>query len=55
MMASYSAGKSKVDLAIDPLITCKLCLSECVLQDMYELQDCQCVYCEPVSIGHRFR
>lgn len=47
MMASYSANKSTVDLAIDPLITCKLCLMECSLQDMYELQDCQCIYCEP--------
>lgn len=45
-MASFSASKSIVDLAIDPLITCKLCLSEYLLQDMYELKDCQCVYCE---------
>ncbi|KAJ8306501.1 hypothetical protein KUTeg_017046 [Tegillarca granosa] len=45
-MATYSAGKNKVDLAIDPLITCKLCLTECTLPEMYELHDCKCLYCE---------
>ena len=29
MMAVFSASRSVVDLAIDPLITCKLCLAEC--------------------------
>ena len=50
MMAVFSASRSVVDLAIDPLITCKLCLAECTLQDMYELHDCKCIYCLPVSI-----
>lgn len=45
-MATYSAGRNSVDLAIDPLITCRLCLLECSLQDMYELEDCKCLYCE---------
>ncbi|KAK6188459.1 E3 ubiquitin-protein ligase RNF144A [Patella vulgata] len=45
-MATYSASKSTVELAIDPLIMCKLCLMECPLQDMYELHDCKCLYCE---------
>ena len=49
-MAVFSASRSVVDLAIDPLITCKLCLAECTLQEMYELQDCRCIYCLPVSI-----
>ncbi|KAL3869975.1 hypothetical protein ACJMK2_042595 [Sinanodonta woodiana] len=44
-MATYSNSKNTVDLAIDPLITCRLCLSECALQDMYELQECRCLYC----------
>ncbi|XP_046361655.1 probable E3 ubiquitin-protein ligase RNF144A [Haliotis cracherodii] len=46
MMATYSASRSSVDLAIDPLITCKLCLMECLLPEMYELHDCKCLYCE---------
>ncbi|XP_064605347.1 probable E3 ubiquitin-protein ligase RNF144A-A [Liolophura sinensis] len=45
-MAVYSASKSSVDLAIDPLITCRLCLMECPLLEMYELHDCKCLYCE---------
>lgn len=48
-MAAYSASRNSVDLAIDPLITCRLCLVECSLQDMYELRDCKCLYCEKVS------
>lgn len=51
-MAAYSASRNSVDLAIDPLITCRLCLVECSLQDMYELRDCKCLYCEKVSIVH---
>ncbi|ESP05337.1 hypothetical protein LOTGIDRAFT_181176, partial [Lottia gigantea] len=45
-MATYSVAKSSVDLAIAPMIMCKLCLMECPLQDMYELIDCKCLYCE---------
>ncbi|KAK3091919.1 hypothetical protein FSP39_023734 [Pinctada imbricata] len=43
---SYSVSKNSVDLAIDPLITCRLCLTEVSLQDTYELRDCKCLYCE---------
>ena len=50
MMATYSASRNSVDLAIDPLITCKLCLSEYPLQDLYELKECKCLYCKNVSI-----
>ena len=49
-MAVYSASKGSVDLAIDPLIMCKLCLTECALKDMYELHDCKCLYCRSVSV-----
>lgn len=49
-MATYSASKNSVDLAIDPLITCKLCLAEHPLQDMYELYECKCLYCLAVSL-----
>ncbi|XP_048758848.2 E3 ubiquitin-protein ligase RNF144A-like [Ostrea edulis] len=45
-MATYTAGNNSVDLAIDPLITCQLCLMECSLREMYELKDCKCLYCE---------
>lgn len=48
-MAVFSASRSTVDLAVDPLITCKLCLAECTLDDMYELHDCKCMYCLSVS------
>uniref|UniRef100_A0A0L8HRQ0 RBR-type E3 ubiquitin transferase n=1 Tax=Octopus bimaculoides TaxID=37653 RepID=A0A0L8HRQ0_OCTBM len=46
VMATYSGSKNTVELAIDPLITCKLCLTECSLQEMYEIRDCRCLYCE---------
>ena len=49
VMATYSATGTSVELAIDPLITCKLCLMECTLPDMYELRDCKCLYCESVN------
>lgn len=45
-MAAYQGTKNSMDLAIDPLISCRLCLSECTLQEMYELHDCKCLYCE---------
>ncbi|XP_005101529.1 E3 ubiquitin-protein ligase RNF144A [Aplysia californica] len=45
-MAAYCTSKNTVDLAIDPLILCKLCLSECPLDAMYELVDCKCLFCE---------
>ncbi|XP_055885526.1 probable E3 ubiquitin-protein ligase RNF144A-A isoform X1 [Biomphalaria glabrata] len=45
-MATFSVSKNTVDLAIDPLILCKLCLSELPLVDMYELVDCKCLFCE---------
>ena len=48
-MATYSASKDTVDLAIDPLITCKLCLGEQPLAELYELADCKCLYCQAVS------
>ncbi|GAB1610681.1 probable E3 ubiquitin-protein ligase RNF144A-A [Argonauta hians] len=46
VMATYCGSKNTVQLAIDPLITCKLCLTECSLTDMYEIWDCRCLYCE---------
>ncbi len=49
VMAVYCASKSTVDLAVDPLITCKLCLMECPLHEMYELRDCKCLYCTMVT------
>ncbi|CAH1775556.1 unnamed protein product [Owenia fusiformis] len=45
-MAVYTCSKNQVDLAIDPIITCKLCLMECSPEDMYELRECKCLYCE---------
>ncbi|XP_052257465.1 probable E3 ubiquitin-protein ligase RNF144A [Dreissena polymorpha] len=45
-MATFSTSMTVVDLAIDPLITCRLCLSEYAPHDMYTLQDCGCIYCK---------
>ncbi|XP_072045437.1 probable E3 ubiquitin-protein ligase RNF144A-A [Amphiura filiformis] len=33
------------DLALDPLITCKLCLTEYAMKDMHQMKGCSCVYC----------
>ncbi len=49
-VAVFSSTRSTVDLAMDPLITCRLCLSEFHIQDMYELKDCKCLYCISVSL-----
>ncbi|XP_071508788.1 probable E3 ubiquitin-protein ligase RNF144A-A [Diadema antillarum] len=34
------------NLALDPVITCKLCLCECKLQEMHKMHKCACVYCK---------
>ena len=49
-MAVYSASRSSVDLAIDPLIMCRLCLTECPSHEMYELHQCKCLYCKMVRL-----
>ncbi|XP_038057464.1 probable E3 ubiquitin-protein ligase RNF144A [Patiria miniata] len=33
------------ELALDPLITCKLCLCEYSMKDLHQMQGCSCVYC----------
>lgn len=37
------------DLIPAPLVTCKLCLCEQSLDKMTMLQECQCIFCTPVS------
>lgn len=37
------------DLALAPLVTCKLCLCEQSLDKMTTLQECQCIFCTAVS------
>lgn len=37
------------DLIPAPLVTCKLCLCEQSLDKMTILQECQCIFCTPVS------
>ncbi|ELU14626.1 hypothetical protein CAPTEDRAFT_180577 [Capitella teleta] len=45
-MALFSAGEGgRVQLAVDPVMTCTLCLEEKALRAMYELQECKCKYC----------
>lgn len=37
------------ELAVDPLISCKLCLGEFPLEQMTTITQCQCVFCTLVS------
>lgn len=37
------------DLALTPLVTCKLCLCEQSLDKMTTLQECRCIFCTAVS------
>ena len=39
------------DLALDPLVSCKLCLGEFPLEQMTTITQCQCVFCTLVSIA----
>ena len=36
------------NLALDPMITCKLCLCECKLHEMHQMHRCSCIYCKKV-------
>lgn len=33
------------ELAVDPLVSCKLCLGEFPLEQMTTITQCQCVFC----------
>lgn len=37
------------ELAVDPLVSCKLCLGEFPLEQMTTITQCQCVFCTLVS------
>ncbi|XP_007950549.1 E3 ubiquitin-protein ligase RNF144B [Orycteropus afer afer] len=37
------------DLALAPLVTCKLCLCEHSLDKMTTLQECQCIFCTAIA------
>lgn len=45
------------DLALDPLVSCKLCLGEYPVEQMTTLAQCRCVFCTLVgaraSVGRR--
>lgn len=42
------------ELAVDPLVSCKLCLGEFPLEQMTTITQCQCVFCTLVSFGDFF-
>lgn len=43
---TMTAHKSEAgDLALEPLLTCKLCLCEYSLDKMTTLQECRCIFC----------
>lgn len=39
------------DLALDPLVSCKLCLGEYPVEQMTTLAQCRCVFCTLVGAG----
>lgn len=39
------------ELAVDPLVSCKLCLGEFPLEQMTTITQCQCVFCTLVRGG----
>ncbi|XP_070556672.1 probable E3 ubiquitin-protein ligase RNF144A-A [Ptychodera flava] len=43
--STSTASIGCTDLAVDPLISCKLCLMEHPLQDMHPMEQCSCIYC----------
>ncbi|BFZ16352.1 hypothetical protein BsWGS_19390 [Bradybaena similaris] len=45
-MAAYCVSGPSVDLGIDSHILCKLCLTDVPLDDMHEMADCKCLFCE---------
>jgi len=45
-MASYCKAKNTIDLAIDPVLFCKLCLTEYPVGDMFQITACHCLFCE---------
>nr|XP_006819578.1 PREDICTED: probable E3 ubiquitin-protein ligase RNF144A-like [Saccoglossus kowalevskii] len=46
-MATSSSIRGCSDLAVDPMISCKLCLLEQPLHNMHQMQQCSCIYCLP--------
>lgn len=38
------------DLALDPLVSCKLCLGEYPLEQMTTITQCQCIFCTLVGL-----
>lgn len=38
------------DLALDPLVSCKLCLGEYPAEQMTTIAQCQCIFC--TLVGH---
>ncbi|GFO18858.1 E3 ubiquitin-protein ligase rnf144a [Plakobranchus ocellatus] len=45
-MASYCVSRNSVDLAIEPVMLCKLCLQECPRHHLFQLTECKCLFCE---------
>lgn len=46
---TMTADKSEAgELALEPLLTCKLCLCEYSLDKMTTLQECSCIFCTAV-------
>lgn len=38
------------DLALDPLVSCKLCLGEYPVEQMTTLAQCRCIFCTLVGV-----
>lgn len=53
---TMTADKSEAgDLALEPLLTCKLCLCEYSLDKMTTLQECHCIFCTSVRFSSTFK
>lgn len=52
---TMTADKSEAgELALEPLLTCKLCLCEYSLDKMTTLQECSCIFCTAVRSVNAF-
>ena len=50
-MSAARACRPSWDLALDPLVSCKLCLGEYPVEQMTTIAQCQCVFCTLVGLA----
>ena len=50
-MSAARACRPSWDLALDPLVSCTLCLGEYPVEQMTTISQCQCVFCTLVGLA----